>query len=58
MQRVVHREIRQRVHRPRVVDGAPVESVDLRFEHDFSYARADLEALRAAKAKEEGKDGN
>jgi len=56
MQRVVHREIRQRVHRPRVVDGAPVESVDLQFEHDFSYTRADLEALRAAKAKQAEKE--
>ena len=53
IQRVVHREIRQRVHRPRVVDGVPVESVDMRFEHEFSYKKADLEALRAAKAKEE-----
>jgi hypothetical protein len=39
-----------------VVDGAPVESVDLRFEHDFSYARADLEALRAAQAEKEEKE--
>jgi tetratricopeptide (TPR) repeat protein len=58
MQRVVHREIRRRTHRPRVVDGAPVESVDLRFEHDFSYARADLEALRAAQAEKEEKDSD
>jgi len=58
MQRVVHREIRRRIHRPRVVDGAPVESVDLRFEHDFSYAKADLEALRAAKAEQDEKDRN
>jgi tetratricopeptide (TPR) repeat protein len=59
MQRTVHREIRQRVHRPRVVDGVPVNSEDMHFEHDFSYTKADLEALRAAKveAKEEKEDG-
>lgn len=51
MQRVVHREIRHRTYRPRVVDGAPVESEDIHFEHDFSYSKADLDALRAAKTK-------
>ena len=53
IQRVVHREIRQRVYRPRVVDGVPIISEDMHFEHDFSYSRVDLEALRAAKAKAE-----
>jgi len=53
MQRVVHREIRQRIHRPRVVDGVPVESIDVHFEHDFSYAKANLEALRATQAEAE-----
>lgn len=53
MQRVVHRKIRRRTHRPRLVDGVPVESVDMRFEHDFSYTKEDLEALRAAKIKAE-----
>jgi hypothetical protein len=57
MQRTVHREIRQRVHRPRVVDGVPVNSEDMHFEHDFSYTKADLEALRAAKVKAEEEDG-
>ena len=60
MQRVVHREIRQRIHRPRVVDGVPVQSDDMHFEHDFEYSKADLEALRAAKIKadEAKKRGN
>ena len=60
MQRVVHREIRRRVHRPRLLDGAPVASEDIRFEHEFSYTKADLEALRAAKteADNDQKDSN
>lgn len=55
MLRMVHRDIRQRVFRPRVVDGAPVEAPGLRFEHAFSYSRADLDKMRAdaAKAAEE-----
>lgn len=60
MQRVVHREIRRRIHRPRVIDGVPVQSDDMHFEHDFEYSKADLEALRAAKIKadEAKKNGN
>jgi len=60
MQRVVHRAIRSRTHRPRVVDGVPVQSDDLHFEHDFDYLKADLEALREAKIKadEAKKNGN
>ena len=60
IQRIVHREIRQRTHRPRVVDGVPVESTDIHFEHDFSYSKADLDSIRAAKAKadDEAKSSN
>ena len=60
MQRVVHREIRRRIHRPRVIDGVPVQSDDMHFEHDFEYSKADLEAIRAAKIKadEAKKNGN
>lgn len=62
MQRVVHREIRSRIHRPRIVDGAPVNSEDLRYEHEFSYIKADLDALRAAKIiatdKQQDSDGD
>jgi hypothetical protein len=46
MQRTVHREIRNRVYRPRLVDGVPVNSEDLRLEHTFTYLRSDLEELR------------
>jgi tetratricopeptide (TPR) repeat protein len=60
MQRVVHREIRRRVYRPRIVDGAPVSSEELRYEHDFSYLKTELEAIRKANAKEAAakKNGN
>jgi hypothetical protein len=50
MQRVVHREIRRRVYRPRIADGVAVDSNGLRFEHAFSYLQSDLDALRAANA--------
>lgn len=52
MLRTVHRQVRQRVYRPRIVDGVPVESVDLRFEHPFSYSQAELDEIRAAAAAE------
>jgi len=48
IQRMVHREIRRRVFRPRLADGAPVESDGLVYEHNFSYVQSDLDALRAA----------
>lgn len=46
MQKMVHREIRGRLHRPRVVDGAPVVTENMRYEHDFRYFQSDLDALR------------
>jgi len=48
MQRMVHREIRRRIFRPRLVDGDAVDADGLVFEHAFSYVQADLDALRAA----------
>jgi hypothetical protein len=48
IQTMVHREIRRRIFRPRIVEGETVESQDLVFEHPFSYAQADLDDLRAA----------
>jgi len=48
LQRMVHREIRQRVYRPRLIDAAPVEAEGLVFEHTFSYLQADLDSLREA----------
>ncbi len=46
IQRMVHREIRQRVFRPKIVDGVPVASTQEVFEHRFSYAQSDLDELR------------
>jgi hypothetical protein len=50
IQSMVHREIRRRIFRPRLADGVPIESEGQIFEHAFSYAQSDLDALRAAKA--------
>jgi hypothetical protein len=50
MERMVHRELRRRIFRPRLADGVPVESNRLVHEHSFSYVQSDLDALRAAKA--------
>lgn len=50
MQRMVHREIRQRVFRPRVVDGAPVLAADQTFEHKFSYAQEELDLRKEQNA--------
>ena len=55
MQRVVHREIRGRAFRPRVVDGVPVASENMRFEHQFSYLKSDLDSLRAARKEVDSK---
>jgi tetratricopeptide (TPR) repeat protein len=54
MQRMVHREIRNRVYRPRLVDGVPVDSEDLRLEHTFTYLRSDLEELRKNQERPDG----
>jgi tetratricopeptide (TPR) repeat protein len=43
MQRMVHREIRQRVFRPRMMDGQLQTSDNLVFEHTFFYQQADLD---------------
>lgn len=53
IQRMVHREIQQRVFRPKIVDGAPVTSTNQVFEHRFSYSQADLDELKA-KSKSSG----
>ena len=50
MQRMVHREIRRRLYRPMLVDGAPSDSDNQVFTHEFSYADAELEELRSKKA--------
>lgn len=48
LQRMVHRELRRRVYRPRLVDGVPVNAEDVRLVHTFSYLQSDLDSLRAA----------
>jgi hypothetical protein len=50
MQRTVHREIRQRVFRPRMTDEGMQESDNLIFEHSFFYSQADLDKLTEGKA--------
>lgn len=45
MQRVVHREIRQRVFRPKMMDGQLQTSDNLVFEHTFFYQQADLDKV-------------
>lgn len=54
MQRMVHREMRRRVYRPRLVDGVPVDAENVRLVHTFSYLQSDLDTLRATNA-ESGK---
>jgi len=50
MEKIVHRQLRRSVYRPRLADGVPVESSGLIFEHNFSYLKSDLDALREANA--------
>ena len=49
MQRMVHREVRRRMFRPRLVDGAPVESGNQVFVHEFYYRQEELDGLRKKK---------
>jgi len=46
MQRIVHREIRNSVFRPGMVDGQLLESEDQVFEHSFLYRQTDLDTLK------------
>lgn len=50
IQRMVHREVRQRFYRPKIVEGKPVEAENEVFVHEFSYTQADLDSLRTQKA--------
>lgn len=56
MQRMVHREIRRRIFRPRLIDGAPVSAENLVYVHEFSYLQSDLDARIAAKAEADSRD--
>ncbi|MEL7185077.1 MAG: tetratricopeptide repeat protein [Pseudomonadota bacterium] len=46
LQRMVHREIRRRIFRPRAVDGELVATEGMVFEHEFTYRQSDLDAIR------------
>lgn len=48
MLRTVHREVRNRAFRPMHVDGEPVISPNMVFEHVFYYRDVDLEKARSA----------
>jgi hypothetical protein len=46
MQKLVHREMRARLYRPRFEDAEPVKRTDEVFTHLFYYKPADLEERR------------
>jgi len=50
MEKLVHREIRGRLYRPRFEDAEPVESTNQFFTHVFYYKQSDLEERREAAA--------
>ncbi len=50
MQRMVHREIRRRMYRPQFVNGAPVESENQVFVHEFYYRQEQLDDLKKQQA--------
>ena len=50
MQRMVHREVRQRLFRPALVDGVPAESDNQVYTHEFFYEDSELEEIRSKKA--------
>lgn len=50
IQRMTHREIRSRIHRPRTIDGVPVASEGMVFEHEFTYRQSELDTIRESNA--------
>ncbi len=52
MQRLLQRELRRRVYRPRYEDAEPVTTKDQILVHKFFYRQADLDALQDAAADE------
>ncbi len=46
MQRMVHREVRRRAFRPKIVDGSPVESDNQVFRHEFYYREREIDDIR------------
>ena len=53
IQRIVHRDVRRRVFRPRMLDGELQESETMVFEHSFYYRQAELDKLRMRSKKSE-----
>ena len=47
IQNMVEREVRRRIYRPVIVDGEAVDSESQIFTHEFTYTRAELDAMRA-----------
>jgi hypothetical protein len=50
MEKLVHREIRSRIYRPRFEDAEPVKSSNQAFTHLFYYKQSDLDERREAAA--------
>ena len=50
MEKLVHREIRGRLYRPRFEDAEPVKSSNQVFTHLFYYKQSDLDERREAEA--------
>ena len=46
MKQIVQREVRNRVYRPKIINGKPVATNALTFEHTFLYNLTDLEDIR------------
>lgn len=57
MRRMVHREIRQRVFRPVLEEGVPVESGGQVFRHEFYYKEDEVEELRRKNAADQRQKG-
>ena len=50
IQKMVEREVRRRVFRPVILNGEPTDSKPQIFAHEFTYTRAELEAMREPRA--------
>lgn len=59
MQKLVQRELRKRVFRPRYFEANPIATPDQIFEHTFFYHQSDLDALRdeSSDSVDEGDEG-
>ena len=53
MKRMVEREVKKRRYRPVISDGQAVDSATQTFVHEFRYKKAELDEIRAEKARNE-----